>query len=131
MPGTASRASIPGAARARRLRADPGGSAEGDSPPAASGLKCVFTIGCGDETKAASRRERWDLMAFLSLYGARGGFLPRHDEDLINPHTYGHLIFDKGGKNIQRRKDNLFNKWGWENWSKPVFTSCKRMKLEH
>ena len=39
----------------------------------------------------------------------------------INPHTYGHLIFDKGGKNIQRRKDNLFNKWNWGNWS----TTCK------
>ena len=44
-----------------------------------------------------------------------------------NPQTYGYLIFEKGDKNIQWRKDNLYNKCCWENW----LTTYGRMKLEH
>ena len=33
-----------------------------------------------------------------------------------NSYIYGHLIFDKGKNEIQQRKDNIFNKWCWNNW---------------
>ena len=42
------------------------------------------------------------------------------------PHTYDQLIYNKGGKNKQWRKERLFNKWYWSNW----IATCKKMKLE-
>ena len=42
-------------------------------------------------------------------------------------HLWSTDIYDKGGNNIQWKKDRDFHKWCWENWT----ATCKRMKLDH
>ena len=42
-----------------------------------------------------------------------------------DPELYGQLIFDKGGKTLHWKKDSLFNRWWWENWT----STCRRIKL--
>jgi hypothetical protein len=34
----------------------------------------------------------------------------RIEDPKMNPHIYGHLIFNKGAKTIQWKKDSIFNK---------------------
>jgi hypothetical protein len=48
-------------------------------------------------------------------------------EDMdMNPCSYAHIIFDKVAKNIQWRKDGLFNKCFWEKW----FSACRKLRLD-
>jgi hypothetical protein len=50
----------------------------------------------------------------------------RIEDPDMNSHSYTHFIFDKGAKNIQWRKESLFNKCCWEKW----FPTCKKLKLD-
>ena len=45
----------------------------------------------------------------------------------MDPQTYGQLIFDKAGKNIQWKKDSLFSRWCWENWT----ATCRKVNLDY
>ena len=44
----------------------------------------------------------------------------------MNPHTYDYLIFDKGYKTVQWKRDSIFNKWCWHNWR----LSCRKIWID-
>jgi hypothetical protein len=44
----------------------------------------------------------------------------------MDPHSYAHLIFDKGAKNIHWEIDSFFNKCCWEKW----LSACRKLKLD-
>jgi hypothetical protein len=49
------------------------------------------------------------------------------EDQEMDPHTYGHLTFDKGAKTIQWKKDSIFNKWCCFSW----WSACRRMQMIH
>ena len=65
-------------------------------------------------------------MAFFKIFGV-GRCKLLHLEWIgcpdINSHTNDQLMYGKGDKNMLWRKDRLFNKWCWENWT----VACKKV----
>jgi hypothetical protein len=48
------------------------------------------------------------------------------DPEIINPRTYGYMIFDKEAKTIQWKKDSIFSKLSWFKWQ----LACQRMRVD-
>ena len=53
--------------------------------------------------------------------------MEQNREPRMDPQTYGQLIFDKAGKNIQWNKDSLFSNCCCEHWT----ATCRSMNLDH
>ena len=51
----------------------------------------------------------------------------RKETPEMNPQIYDQLILDKSRKNIQSKKDSLFSKCCWKNWT----ATYRRMKVDH
>ena len=71
------------------------------------------------------KEQRWRNNSQISDYATKLHYSEqyytgmKHILDQCNrtAHTlYGKLVYEKGTKNMQQRKDSLFNKWCWDNW---------------
>ena len=88
------------------------------------------------KTKATQRKKNEaggsrspDFRLYLKTYSHQNSMVLTQKQDQQNSvekQTYGQLIYNKGGKNMQWSQDSLFHMSCWENWT----ALCKRLKLE-
>ena len=71
----------------------------------------------------------YDKATVTNLYdpGTKAANTDQSESPEINPSTKGQRLHDKGGKNMQWRKDRLLHQWCWENRT----GTCQGMQLEH
>ena len=77
-----------------------------------------------EENEQSRRHKSLRLQTILQSYSNQNsmllaqkqthGSMEQNREPEINLHTYGQLVFDKGGKTVQWRKDSLFSMCFWE-----------------
>ena len=72
-----------------------------------------------DDTKKLKKNK-------IVQYQHKNRHTDQQNRECKNKPTYLQLVYNKGGRNIQWRKDTLFNKWFWENWT----ATCKTMRSE-
>ena len=106
-------------------------------------FKICMEIQKTSNSQSNLEKEEWNwrnqlawLQALLQRHSHQGSMVLHKDRNIdqwnkmespaINPHLWTPYLCQRR-LNIQQRKDNLFNKWCWENWS----TTFKIMKLEH
>ena len=69
----------------------------------------------------------WDLIKLKRFYRAKETISKIKRQSSEWEKLFANEVTDKGGKTIKWRKDSVFSKWCWENWT----ATCKRTTLEH
>ena len=70
-----------------------------------------------DQNSNSKKKKKTSNSTFYVWQNTRHtGQLNYTESPEINPCIYNLLIYDKGGKIYNERKDSFFNNWCWENW---------------
>jgi hypothetical protein len=84
-----------------------------------------------NKNKTKTKTKTWNWYREEHVYQWK-----RSEDTEIKPYSYIYLIFDKDAKNIQWKKESIFNQWHWSNClyvfrkneNRPIFSPCTKLK---